>query len=79
MHATTRASRLMRSGNLAGQWATLSRARKRYAAHLVRDYGCPVKLAIQQAGIFGYAEWQYDHRAKRPVREALPAKAYGFR
>lgn len=73
-----RAVKYVKAETLAEKWVLMSKARKRYASHLVRDYGHPVKLAIQQAYIFGYSEWQKDYRTGRDVRETRKASSFGF-
>lgn len=74
----TRAAKYVKAKTLPAKWSLLSKARRRYASHLVRDYGCPVRLAIQQAYIFGYCEWQKDYRTGMSVRETRSASSFGL-
>lgn len=78
MKTTTRAGRYLKAGNINNVWNMCSKAQKRYAAHLVSDYGYPVRIALQTAYIHGYDVFQYDYRAQSPVREQRKASYYGF-
>lgn len=60
MRPDTRALRYVQAGSLPAQWRLLSKARRQYARELV-EAGNPVRIAIQQAFIFGPAP-----RATRP-------------
>lgn len=63
MKTTTRAFRYLKAAqgphSLSESWKLLSKPRRRYARYLVERYGYPVKLAIQQAYIFGFDAWPY--------------------
>lgn len=78
MKTATRASKFDRANTLNEKWNLLSKARKRYARHLVERWGWPVETAAQQAYIFGFSPWSYDRRAKRAVREDVTAKVFGL-
>lgn len=82
MKTTTRAFRYLKAAqgphSLSESWKLLSKPRRRYARYLVERYGYPVKLAIQQAYIFGFDAWPYDYRAGRSVREERTAKDFGL-
>jgi hypothetical protein len=76
MNFTTKASKYLKSKDLNEKWGLLCKWRRRYASHLVRDFGYSVEVAIQQAYLFGYQPWQYDHRSGRPVMETVPKSRF---
>lgn len=79
MKVSTRLGRYVHARTLPEKWALMSKARKRYAEHLVRDYGYPVVVAIQQSYIFGYSVMQVNMRTGQHVNEIHPPRYYGFR
>lgn len=48
-----RMAKYVKAETLPEKWSLMSKARRRYASHLVRDCGYPIRIAIQQAYIFG--------------------------
>lgn len=76
MKTMTAAERYLKAGNLQERWDLLCAWRKRYAAHLVREYGYPVHLAIQQSYLFGYDKWPYDYRSKCGTTETVPRSRF---
>lgn len=79
MDSITRMAKYLKAKTTADRWALLSKPRRRYARHLVEDYGYAVAIAIQTAYIFGYQAWQYDYRAGGAlVREGRTAASFGF-
>ena len=75
MRPETRAARYLEAGSMPAQWALLSSPRRAYAAHLVRDYGTPVRIAIEHAYIFGFDPYAYDYRAGKSVRDQWPPRS----
>lgn len=78
MKTTTRAFKYLKAGNLNNRWNMLSKVRKRYANYLVKQYGYPVVIAIQQAYIFGYDAWPYDYHSRECVHESCTRGSFGF-
>ena len=76
MKPSTRTIKYLKARTLVKQWALLSKPRKKYAAHLVRRYAYPVRLAVQQAYIWGYNPYPYDHRAKAATTETDAPKSF---
>ena len=64
-HPVRRAYKYIMARTLPNKWKLLGDGEKAYARHLVKDYGCPVNIAIQHSYIFGYDKYTYDHRAGR--------------
>lgn len=63
---------------LVKTWALCSKARKRYARHLVEVYGWDARMAIQRAYIFGYDFMPYNYKEKCPIMETRTKKSFGF-
>lgn len=78
MKTITRASKYLKAGNLNNRWNMLSKVRKRYAKYLVKNYGYPVMIAIQQSYILGYDTWHYDYRSRECVHESRTRGSFGF-
>lgn len=74
----TRGIKMVKAKTLDDKWALLSRADKRYASHLVRDLGWPVRIAIEHAYIIGFDCWTYDFRLRKSVRETCKASRFGY-
>lgn len=76
----SRAKKMMRyvkAKTLADKFNLLDETRKKYVRYLVSKYGYTVKIAIQQAYLFGFDVWPYDNRTKRPTRETIDASYFG--
>lgn len=76
MKSMTAAERYSKAGNLQGRWNLLCAWRKRYAAHLVRKYGYPVHIAVEQSYLFGYSQWPYDYRNNCCATETVPRSRF---
>lgn len=63
---------------LSESWKQLSKPRRRYVRYLVEQYGYRVRVATQQAYLFGFDAWPYDYRAGRSVREERTPKDFGL-
>ena len=68
----------LRDGGLPAVWGIMSKPRRRYAAHLVREYGYPVRQALSRAYVFGFDAFPYDFRSGRACEERLTAKSFGL-
>ena len=66
-----RALAYVRARTLAERWDLLSSDERSEAARLVRQYGYPVELAMQQAYLFGRSAWAYDYRTKQNVLDVV--------
>lgn len=79
MKASTRTIKYIRARKLTDKWALLSKGCKRYVAYLVKTYGYPVKVAIQQAYLFGFTSFPYDYRTGVCLVEPLSPTTFGFK
>ena len=68
----------LRAKTLSNRWQLLNDEQKKYAAYLVKTYGYPVMIAVQQAYLIGYDSWPYDYKAGHVVTEATPRETFGF-
>ena len=76
IRTTTKAMRYMKAKTLPSKWQLLNKSERRYARHLVEDYGWTVDMAIQHGYIFGYQSWTYGYRLGEAIEETMPRKAF---